>query len=289
MMKIRFGCPFWSQSRWQGRLFVDSNKKQTSLQSYSSLFNSVEGNTSFYQLPNEETVLSWKEQVKEDFSFTFKFPQQISHHGALTDDIDFVDLVLQRFALLEEQLGCVMLQLPSSFGPSRLDELDRFLDHISRDFTYAVEVRHLALFDKSDNEKRLNQILAAHEVNRVIMDTRALFACRTELTPLIKEVQSRKPKVPTNVIATAETPLIRFVGHPILNENIRFFAPWIKKLEQWLGQGLDPFIFFHMHDKYSAPWLAELFFEHWREVSPQLKQPRLNLPPIDGQQMDIFG
>ncbi len=288
MLEIKFGCPFWSQSKWASHLYLNSDKKRSALQAYNTLFNSVEGNTSFYQLPSEESLLNWKQQVDPAFSFTFKFPQEISHEGALTDNPALVNQVLQRFSLMEGQLGVVMLQLPASFGPSRLDELNVFLQNLPTEFNYAVEVRHLDLFDKGNNERKLNQVLAHHNVNRIILDSRALFACKTDLTPLIEEVQARKPKVPTNVIATAKFPLIRFIGHPTLEENERFFAPWVSKLEQWLEQGKQPYLFFHMHDQFSAPWLAEMFFQYWRRESPNLTLPQLNLPPINGQQMDIF-
>ncbi|WJG08117.1 DUF72 domain-containing protein [Aliiglaciecola sp. LCG003] len=285
---LNYGCPMWSHPQWFGTLYANSASRQHPLRSYQSWFNSVEGNTSFYQLPSEDTMLGWKEQVDGGFSFTFKLPRDISHSKNLNHNSELLAQTVKRFALLEDQLGCVMLQLPSSFGPNRFDELKQFLLSLPKDMHIAVEVRDLAWFDKADNELRLNQLLTQLSINRVIMDTRGLFACHNPSDTLTLEVQSKKPKIPTHVVATGSRPIVRFVGHPNLHRNAEFLAPWVDKIVEWQNDNISPYIFFHMPDNAQAPWLAEQFFNQLSQSYPNINSPKFDLPKCINQQMSIF-
>lgn len=284
--QLRFGCPMWTHAKWKKMLF--QHKTRSDLQQYGQLFNSVEGNTSFYRLPEEKTVLDWQASVSPEFKFTFKFPRQISHEGSLLAEPALLQLTLQRFSLFEQKLGVLMLQLPAAFGPSRLEELALFLRTLPRDFNYAVEVRNPYFFAKGKDEQQFNRLLAENKVNRVIMDTRGLFSCEPTDDPLILDVQKKKPKVPTNVIATAGHPIVRFVGHPHIQQNAKFMLPWIHKINQWMSEGLQPYLFFHMPDNAEAPWLAEVFIKQYRVIYQDVPLPELSLPAPTSAQLSIF-
>ncbi|AGH46172.1 DUF72 domain-containing protein [Paraglaciecola psychrophila] len=289
MSLIRTGCPTWTHEQWFGSLFPANTAKERSLEAYAKYFNSIEGNTSFYHIPDEKTLQRWADQVPNDFRFTFKFHRSISHDKKLLNIEDDLHLVLNRMALLGHKLGCLMLQLPASFGPQQLDTLAHFIRLLPSDFRYAVEVRHLGFFDKSNNEKALNQLLIENNINRVIMDTRALFACTANGDKIIVDAQRKKPKVPTHVIATSDTPLVRFVGHPIIQANKPFYTPWIHKTKQWLDEGKSPYLFFHMANTFDAPWLAEAFFSDFKKLYPDTPIPSIPLPKMHINQLDIFG
>lgn len=78
----------WSHPKWFGTFIANSTNKQKALHAYQHHFNSVEGNTSFYQVPSVHSVENWLEQVDQHFSFTFKFPREISHSANLSDTPD---------------------------------------------------------------------------------------------------------------------------------------------------------------------------------------------------------
>lgn len=276
----------WTHAKWKKELF--SRISAPDLQQYSGLFTSVEGNTSFYHLPDERAILGWKELVPANFRFTFKFPQQISHHKNILAEPDLLRLTLDRFALMEEKLGVLMLQLPASFGPTRLDELSQFFRALPADFNYAVEVRNQAFFAKGEDERQFNRLLHQHNVNRVIMDTRGLFSCDNSNDPLLLDVQTKKPKVPTNVLATASHPIVRFVGHPVIEDNDRFLTPWIHKVQQWRTSGIQPYLFFHMPDNAYAPWLVQRFFEQYRRHYPEAELPNFTLPDQQRSQLNLL-
>lgn len=51
------------------------------LVSYSSRYNFVEINSTFYHLPRQRRVVSWRQRVPEDFTFAVRCPQVITHHN----------------------------------------------------------------------------------------------------------------------------------------------------------------------------------------------------------------
>ena len=121
------------------------------------------------------------------------------------------------------------------------------------------------------------------------MDTRALFACPANGNKILEDAHRKKPKVPTNVIATSNTPLVRFVGQPNIHANKVFYTPWIHKTKQWLDEGKSPYLYFHMPNTFDAPWLAEAFFNDFKQLYPNTPKPSMALPKNHINQLDIFG
>ena len=178
----------------------------------------------------------------------------------------------------------MLLQLPASFGPEKLERLAAFLHHLPHHITVAVEVRHLAFFGKGDEEKQLNQLLIEYNANRIIMDTRALFTgavtssdTRASNSALLREVRSKKPRVPVNVIATADNPVVRFVGNDNDEDNIACLTPWVNKIHQWRLEGKSPYFFCHRPDNKDAPWLAQQFIDLYNKKFNEAALPNLAL------------
>ena len=256
----------WQHSHWPSTWFANYPKSDNGLSLYAKECNAVEGNTTFYSLPHEDAVARWCDSVPDHFRFSFKFHQNITHVHQLQHCDEEVAQQLSLLSPLKEKLGVVMLQLPASFGPEKLPVLDTFLANLPKKLNIAVEVRHLAFFAKANEEKALNQLLIRHGVNRIIMDTRALFsgsldAGGAERRAMLEEVRQKKPRVPVNVIATGHTPIVRFVGNDIDDDNQRCLLPWVKKVKLWQSEGKDVYFFCHRPDNKDAPWLAQQFID----------------------------
>ncbi|RDV25233.1 DUF72 domain-containing protein [Alteromonas aestuariivivens] len=275
---VYIGLPLWQHPHWPTHWFGQNTARQNGLAFYARQMNSVEGNTTFYSLPDTQTLLRWKEQTPEEFRFTFKFHQHISHKLNLVNTQELVSKQLELLSLLGPRLGLVMLQLPASFGPQRLDVLGRFLAALPTTVDYGVEVRHPAFFAKGDEERSLNQLLLEHGINRVIMDTRALFTGPSD-SELTTEVRGKKPRVPVNVIATAKAPVARFVGGNNAEVNLKCLQPWVSKCHQWRLQGLSPYLFFHRPDNRDSPWLAQQFISSYNLKHPGSPLPEIIFPP----------
>ncbi|PRO68186.1 DUF72 domain-containing protein [Alteromonas gracilis] len=272
----------WQHSHWPSSWFANYPKSDNGLSLYAKECNTVEGNTTFYSLPNEDAVARWCESVPEGFRFTFKFHQNITHLNQLQYCDEEVAQQLTLLRPLKEKLGVMMLQLPASFGPEKLSVLDTFLAALPQEINVAVEVRHLAFFAKGDEEKALNQLLIRHGANRIIMDTRALFtgsldAGGTVRRAMFEEVRQKKPRVPVNVIATGNTPIVRFVGNDVDEDNRRCLLPWVKKVCQWQEEGKDVYFFCHRPDNKDAPWLAQQLIDIYNDYSSHYKLNNLAL------------
>ena len=279
---LYIGLPMWQHSHWPSSWFANYPKSDNGLSLYAKECNTVEGNTTFYSLPNEDAVARWSESVPEGFRFTFKFHQNITHVHQLQYCDEEVAQQLSLLRPLREKLGLMMLQLPASFGPEKLSVLDTFLATLPQEINVAVEVRHLAFFAKGDEEKTLNQLLIRHGANRIIMDTRALFtgsldAGGTVRRAMLEEVRQKKPRVPVNVIATGNTPIVRFVGNDVDEDNRRCLLPWVKKVCQWQEEGKDVYFFCHRPDNKDAPWLAQQLIDIYNDYSSHYKLNNLAL------------
>ena len=264
------GLPQWHHPEW----YAPEHNDKDSLFVYSRHFSSIEGNNSFYGLPTANSVKLWADQTPPEFRFCFKFPRSISHGGNLQACDNLVEDFFVRVAPLEQQIGIIWLQLSQQFSPHHLDSLNVFLEKLPETYHYAVEVRNLRLFDKAENEIKLNQILKQHNVNRVIFDTRSLFANMTEDAETLDALR-KKPRVPTHVIALAERPLVRFISPLNLELSKNNLKPWVGKLIQWIDEGRTPYIFFHTPGNENAPELAEWFSREVNQLRPDIEPLRL--------------
>lgn len=273
------GCPQWQHPDWNPQL----PSGQSPLERYSKVLNCVEGNTTFYATPSREQCRQWRSQVPDDFRFLLKFPREISHDrllaGADTQVRDFLKIV----APLGDVLGPFLLQLPAAFGPEHLDNLWRFVDALPAPLTCTVEVRHSAFFSKGEAERALNRGLRERSIARACMDSRALFAAAPD-SEATRDAQRKKPRVPVRLLPVEAPPVIRYVGHPELEANRDFLAPWVTRVGTWIEEGRRPFVFMHMPHKGDALALAALWSEllsgHLRQPAPlslNRKPPQIGL------------
>src|SRR5512142_775800 len=172
-MSLYLGCPIWSWKGWVGNFYPERTKAPDYLYEYARRLTAVEGNTTFYAVPAEKTIDQWAAATPETFRFCFKIPKAISHSGKLSDRIAAAHEFVNAMARLQPRLGPMFLQLPPSYSPAMFDDLRTFLETWPHAFRLGVEVRHLSWFDAPHNE-RLNQLLAAHNMARVVIDTRPI-------------------------------------------------------------------------------------------------------------------
>lgn len=216
--------------------------------------------------------------MPDEFRFCAKLPREISQAPDLRD---VGDLIIA-FRTLLEPLGTRVtpfwLQLPASFGPARLDELSELIETLNRPL--AVEVRHTAFFARNEEERALNRLLHERGVERICMDTRALFSCQSG-DPALIHAQSKKPRLPVRPTAFSESPQLRFVGHPELQANDPFLAPWLEKVAQWIEAGKRPHVYLHTPDNRLAPELAMRFHDQLSQRLPGM--PTLAVGPMQSE------
>lgn len=271
MLPYFLGCPSWSETAWRGSFYPADLNLADSLEHYSRVFSAVEGNTTFYARPSQDTIARWAQRMPAHFRFCAKVPRDISHEGDLRDQLDNTQAFLDLLAPLGERVAPLWLQLPAMFGPPRLSELAVWLDEFAHR-RLAVEVRHPAFFDKGDEERALNRLLHERGVERICLDSRALFSCRSS-DPAVLHAQSKKPRLPIRPAAFSDSPQVRFIGGPDLDANQPFLEPWLDKVAAWIEQGLTPYVFLHTPDNHLAAAQALRFHQLLSERLP-------GLPPL---------
>ncbi|EKG33049.1 Uncharacterized DUF72 protein [Pseudomonas avellanae] len=277
------GCPSWSENAWRDSLYPEDARPTDFLSFYTQVFNVVEGNTTFYARPAATTVQRWAETMPEDFRFTAKFHKDISHYGDLRQQVGAAEAFIRLLAPLGGRIAPFWLQLPASFTPQRLSELVGFIDELN--VPLAVEVRNMAFFMKGDEERMLNRLLLDRGVERICLDSRALFSCVSS-DPAVLHAQSKKPKVPPRPAALTSFPQVRFIGGPDLEANNEFLVQWVEKVAVWIEEGHTPYVFLHTPDNLKAPEQARRFHEQLMLRLPGLPA----LPELDrGPQVEQLG
>lgn len=256
--KYHIGLTQWGFKDWTGSFFSDDAKPADFLRQYASVFNSVEGNTTFYRAPDADTVKKWGEQVPTGFNFCFKFPQNITHYKRLKNVEDDVLSFLELFSPIRTKLGPFHIQLSSQFSYDEMDKLEILADLLPPHLHYALEVRHPDFFDKGKKEHHLERLLKSSGIDRVVFDTRRLHALKSN-EPSVKEAQKKKPKTPVRFRSTADRPFVRYVGANDVLNNETYLKEWAIITADWIKEGKHPYVFIHSPDTLHAPKLARFF------------------------------
>ena len=286
---LKMGCPVWAHAPWVGHFFTSDAKRQDYLPQYGSVFNTVEGNSSFYGLPAVPTIQRWAEEAPVDFEFCFKFPRVVSHDLLLKHAERETAEFIERLESLEKNLGPFFLQLPPHFEPRHLTNLSTFLDGLPKEFRYAVEVRNARFFEGRQEKIDFHSLLTERGVDYVTFDTRALFEGNV-VDEETENARRRKPNFPVEFNATASRPFVRFVGHPDEQLTDGFLNEWVDPVINWMKEGRTPYFFTHMPDDLFAPALARRFQKMLIEAGAEFDPPvwPFELEPPRPEQMDLF-
>lgn len=275
------GLPMWYLPEWRGGLLKPDAVSATALADYSQVFDSVEGNTTFYGLPDQQRLAHWWQQVPDHFRFCFKLPRDISHASDLSTALTgrskvALEVFLERIAEIgAHKLGVLMLQLPERVQMDStaglwhlLDELAMMLGHRlgpSWEGSVAVECRHLSFFQKDEAERRFLRALADRHMDRVIFDSRGL-QMDTSGNEVVLDAKTKKPNMPVHAVATGQQPVVRFIGHSDWRLNWQGLQQWHRRLSQWQQEGRRPYIFWHTVGNRDVPgfhrWIMESLWQH---------------------------
>jgi uncharacterized protein YecE (DUF72 family) len=163
--ELRIGTSSWSERDWVGPFYPAGMRPERFIEHYSTRYDTVEIDATFYRAPSPRQVRAWRERTPEGFLFSAKTPRSITHEkmleGAEAEMRDFVETL----SGLESRLGPILLQFPyfnrQAFpGPGPFfDRLDRFLGSLPTGPRYVVEVRN-----RSWVGKQLQEICVARRV-----------------------------------------------------------------------------------------------------------------------------
>ncbi len=128
---IRIGCSGWNYKHWRGPVYPPELPARSWFDHYATLFDTVEINNSFYQLPDRSTFAAWRERAPRRFLYAVKGSRYLTHLKRLREPEQPVSLVFDHVAELGDRLGPILFQLPPHFHRD-LERLDHFLSVLPR-------------------------------------------------------------------------------------------------------------------------------------------------------------
>ena len=231
---IYVGTSGYSYKEWKGSFYPEGIPAKEMLSYYAARLQAVEVNNTFYRLPQPGMVEGWKAQVPDNFRFSVKAPQSITHFRRLKDAAAVTRSMIQTVSALEDRLGAVLFRLPEDMEKD-LRRLETFLKDLPADTRAAFDFRHPSWFDEE-----VLALLRSH--NRVL--------CISD-----------RDEMPWNHIdKTADWGYVRLRRVKYSRADLK---EWIKRVraQDWK----DTFVFFKHDDEATGPKLAAQFVKLSKE------------------------
>ncbi len=238
-LEASVGCAKWNRQDLKG--FYPRGTKDE-LAYYSTQFNSIELNATFYGMPSWQQVETWKNKTPEDFKFFPKLTNTISHFKRLIDVKEPVDAFCNAISNFDGKLGMAFLQLHDNFKPKDFDRLKKALNEFPKGVPLGVEVRNNEWFSDPEVLNAYCDLLESHEMANIIVDT----AGRRDML---------------HMRLTSPVAFVRYVGANDASDKGRL-DDWIERIANWRSQGLQKLYFFvHQNIELESPLLATYFIE----------------------------
>ncbi len=238
-LQVYVGCAKWNKAELKG--FYPKGTKNE-LAYYSSQFNSIELNATFYRLFPKEQFEKWYDTAPDGFKFFPKITNMISHRKRLIDAEEFIPEYVDHVSVLQEKLGTVFLQMHDNFNPKNFDRVDNFINHWPENIPIALEFRHTDWFNNPEVAERLYLLLEENNMANVLVDT----AGRRDIM---------------HMRLTNDEAFIRYVGanHP---SDYARLDEWVERLNHWVDLGLRKIHFFiHQNVEQESTLLSAYFIE----------------------------
>ena len=168
LAKLHLGTSGWHYKHWVGDFYPAKLKAPEMLQWYAQHFSTVEINNSFYRLPDKESFQRWAKTVGEDFCFSVKASQYITHRKRLNDSRDAMENFLEHATVLGRKLGPILFQLPPNWRVN-VERLETFLSTLPEQHRYVIEFRDLSWY-----VPKVFTVLKQYRVALCLHDWRAL-------------------------------------------------------------------------------------------------------------------
>lgn len=233
------GCAKWNKADLKG---FYPKKTKDELSYYSTQFNSIELNATFYGMPNAEQVIAWKEKTPADFKFFPKITNSVSHYKRLINVKEPVSAFCDAISNFEDKLGMAFLQLHDNFKPKDFDRLKVMIEEFPKVIPLGVEVRNEEWFSDKSVSKELFELLSKNGMANIIVDT----AGRRDML---------------HMQLTSSTAFIRYVGANHESDYSRL-DEWVDKIVKWKAEGLENLFFFvHQNVELASPLLSAYFIK----------------------------
>ncbi len=233
------GCAKWNRTDLKN--FYPRGTKDE-LAYYSTQFNAIELNATFYRIFPREQFEKWRDKTPDDFKFFPKIYQGISHHKRLKDAQRLVDEYEYAVTGLGPKLGMCFLQMPGNFAPKDFERVKDFLKDWPKHLPLAFELRHTDWYNDNVIADELYELFEQHGITNNITDT----AGRRDLM---------------HMRLTTSKAFVRYTGANRRSDYSRL-DDWVERIAQWKKQGLQALYFFvHQNLELESPLLSAYFIK----------------------------
>ena len=153
------GCSGYYYPQWKNSFYPSSLKPVKWLEFYSTVFNAVELNGTFYRIPKLKDLERYNSVTPDDFIFSVKVNKYITHVLRLKESKssieEFKDLIKKGLA---GKFHYLLFQFPSSFHYSE-SNMDLIIDSIGKGSENIIEFRHISWWNKIVFERLQNRFI----------------------------------------------------------------------------------------------------------------------------------
>ncbi len=243
-LEVFVGCAKWNRADLKG--FYPRGTKDE-LVYYSSQFNSIELNATFYRFFPPEQFEKWYDKTPEGFKFFPKLNQEISHWKRLNEVRQQVENYLYAASNLKEKLGTLFLQMHANFSPKDFDRVINFAQSWPKEIPLAVEFRHPDWYSNDNVANELYYVLKENGIANILVDS----AGRRDLL---------------HMRLSNNEAFIRYVGANHQSDYDRL-NDWVLRLNEWVDAGLEKVHFFvHQNLELASPLLSAHFIKNLNET-----------------------
>jgi uncharacterized protein YecE (DUF72 family) len=170
MARVRLGIAGWVFDEWRGEFYPAGLKQKEELAYASRHLGAIEINSTFYSHQKAQSFLNWAAETPDDFMFTVKGHQLITHIKRLKDvELPLANFFASGVLALGKRLGAFCWQLPPNlkYDKARLETFLALLPK-DRDALLALAGKHQGLknepyLDASEIDRVRHAIEVRHE------------------------------------------------------------------------------------------------------------------------------
>ncbi|MEJ7588334.1 MAG: DUF72 domain-containing protein, partial [Ferruginibacter sp.] len=151
--------------------FPPAYQCKSRLNFYSSMFNTLEVNSSFYKVPMCSTFEKWSLDVPDNFQFTIKLWRDITHVKELNADLNNVGSFLKAATGLGRKKGCLLIQFPGKITLEYYNAVEQILMKLAEhdqenEWRKAIEFRNPSWYARETHEllDEYNASLVQHDI-----------------------------------------------------------------------------------------------------------------------------
>ncbi|MEO7209384.1 MAG: DUF72 domain-containing protein [Chitinophagaceae bacterium] len=151
-------------------LFPPPYENVSRLTYYSTFFNSIEINSSFYKIPKPATIAKWSASVNDHFKFTFKLWKEITHCKGFDFKKEDVAIFINSINHVQNKKGCLLIQFPPGLGKEYKGQINKLLGYIRElepvKWNIAIEFRNKSWYNASTYAllKKFKATLVIHDI-----------------------------------------------------------------------------------------------------------------------------